>query len=185
MGALKLKLNINEEKRYQTIEGFGASGAWWAQIVGNWTHEDPISGKPVRDRISELLFSKTEGIGLGIYRYNIGGGSKHSGRGTFSEPARATECFETAPGEYDWSRDAAAVYMMRRAVSDGANEVIFFVNSPIERLTNNHKTHLDKHQIFRENIKKEELSRVCQILRRRCRAFYRRGHTRKIYLARQ
>lgn len=155
MGALKLKLNINEEKRYQTIKGFGASGAWWAQIVGNWTHEDPISGKPVRDRISELLFSKTEGIGLGIYRYNIGGGSKHSGRGTFSEPARATECFETAPGEYDWSRDAAAVYMMRRAVSDGANEVIFFVNSPIERLTNNHKTHLDKHQIFRENIKKK------------------------------
>ena len=155
MGALKLKLNINEEKRYQTIEGFGASGAWWAQIVGNWTHEDPISGKPVRDRISELLFSKTEGIGLGIYRYNIGGGSKHSGRGTFSEPARATECFETAPGEYDWSRDAAAVYMMCRAVSDGANEVIFFVNSPIERLTNNHKTHLDKHQIFRENIKKK------------------------------
>lgn len=155
MGALKLKLNINEEKRYQTIEGFGASGAWWAQIVGNWTHEDPISGKPVRDRISELLFSKTEGIGLGIYRYNIGGGSKHSGRGTFSEPARATECFETAPGEYDWSRDAAAVYMMRRAASDGADEVIFFVNSPIERLTNNHKTHLDKHQIFRENIKKK------------------------------
>lgn len=155
MGALKLKLNINEEKRYQTIEGFGVSGAWWAQIVGNWTHDDPISGKPVRDRISELLFSKTEGIGLGIYRYNIGGGSKHSGRGTFSEPARATECFETAPGEYDWSRDAAAVYMMRRAVSDGADEVIFFVNSPIERLTNNHKTHLDKHQIFRENIKKK------------------------------
>ena len=150
-----MKLNINEEKRYQTIEGFGASGAWWAQIVGNWTHEDPISGKPVRDRISELLFSKTEGIGLGIYRYNIGGGSKHSGRGTFSEPARATECFETAPGEYDWSRDAAAVYMMRRAASDGADEVIFFVNSPIERLTNNHKTHLDKHQIFRENKKKK------------------------------
>lgn len=150
-----MKLNINEEKRYQTIEGLGASGAWWAQIVGNWTHEDPISGKPVRDRIGELLFSKTEGIGLGIYRYNIGGGSKHSGRGTFSEPARATECFETAPGEYDWSRDAAAVYMMRRAASDGADEVIFFVNSPIERLTNNHKTHLDKHQIFRENIKKK------------------------------
>ena len=98
MGALKLKLNINEEKRYQTIEGFGATGAWWAQIVGNWTHEDPISGKPVRDRISELLFSKTEGIGLGIYRYNIGGGSKHSGSGTFSEPARATECFAPAPG---------------------------------------------------------------------------------------
>lgn len=148
-----MRFDINEKRKYQTVEGFGASGAWWAQIVGNWTHEDPVSGKPVRDRISELLFSKTEGIGLNIYRYNIGGGSKHSGRGTFSQPARATECFETAPGEYDWSRDSAAVYMLRRAVDDGADNVIFFVNSPIERLTNNHKTQLNKNQIFRENIK--------------------------------
>ena len=132
-----MRFDINEKRKYQTVEGFGASGAWWAQIVGNWTHEDPVSGKSVRDRISELLFSKTEGIGLNIYRYNIGGGSKHSGRGTFSQPARATECFETAPGEYDWSRDSAAVYMLRRAVDDGADNVIFFVNSPIERLTNN------------------------------------------------
>lgn len=148
-----MKFDINEKRKYQTVEGFGASGAWWAQIVGNWTHEDPVSGKPVRDRISELLFSKTEGIGLNIYRYNIGGGSKHSGRGTFSQPARATECFETASGEYDWSRDSASVYMLRRAVDDGADNVIFFVNSPIERLTNNHKTQLNKNQIFRENIK--------------------------------
>ena len=63
-----MRFDINEKRKYQTVEGFGASGAWWAQIVGNWTHEDPVSGKPVRDRISELLFSKTEGIGLNIYR---------------------------------------------------------------------------------------------------------------------
>ena len=56
-----MKFDINEKRKYQTVEGFGASGAWWAQIVGNWTHEDPVSGKPVRDRISELLFSKTAG----------------------------------------------------------------------------------------------------------------------------
>lgn len=49
---------------------------------------------------------------------------------------------------------------MRRAASDGADEVIFFVNSPIERLTNNHKTHLDKHQIFRENIKRRTILRL-------------------------
>ena len=59
MGALNLKLNINEEKRYHTIEGFCASGAGWSEVVANWTHGDPRSGKPVRDRISELLFSKT------------------------------------------------------------------------------------------------------------------------------
>lgn len=124
-----MQLNINSDKRFQTFEGFGASGAWWAQMVGTWTHPD-ADGVPVRDKISSLLFSKTGGIGLDIYRYNIGGGSVHSGRGTYSMPARRTECFETAPGEYDWSRDAAAVYMMKQAVKDGAGEVIFFANSP-------------------------------------------------------
>lgn len=158
-----MKLNINSDKRFQTFEGFGASGAWWAQMVGTWTHPD-ADGVPVRDKISSLLFSKTDGIGLDIYRYNIGGGSVHSGRGTYSMPARRTECFETAPGEYDWSRDAAAVYMMKQAVKDGAGEVIFFANSPIERLTKNHKAHLDKHQILRENIREEnyrEFAKYC------------------------
>lgn len=158
-----MQVNINFAKEFQTFDGFGASGAWWAQIVGGWTHTDS-SGVPVRDRISSLLFSKTDGIGLDIYRYNIGAGSAHSGRGYYSEPARSTECFETAPGEYDWSRDKAAVYMMRRAVADGAGEVVLFVNSPIERLTKNHMAHLGKHQLFRENLGKEnyrEFAKYC------------------------
>ena len=99
-----MKINVNYNSKYQTYENIGASGAWWAQIVGNWDHIDPESGKSVRDRISELLYSKENGIGMQVFRYNIGAGSKHSGRGTYSEPARSTECFETAPGKYDWSR---------------------------------------------------------------------------------
>lgn len=148
-----MKLYIDSGKMYQTFEGFGASGAWWAQEVGSWENTDEKSGIPVRDEISRLLFDKTYGIGLKTYRYNIGGGSKHSKKGYFSEPLRMTECFETAPGEYDWSRDAAAVYMMKSAVKNGADEVIFFVNSPIERLTQNGKTHLDKFPPFKENLK--------------------------------
>ncbi len=149
-----MRIEIDESRRRQVFNGFGASGAWWAQIVGNWTHEDS-DGISVRDKISRLLFSKKDGIGLKIYRYNIGGGSLHSGKGTYSMPARRTECFETAPRVYDWSRDSAAVYMMKRAVSDGADEVVFFVNSPIERLTKNNMAHLGKHSYFRENIKEE------------------------------
>ena len=97
-----MKLYIDSGKTYQTFEGFGASGAWWAQEVGSWENTDEKSGIPVRDEISRLLFDKTYGIGLKTYRYNIGGGSKHSKKGYFSEPLRMTECFETAPGEYDW-----------------------------------------------------------------------------------
>ena len=94
----------------------------------------------VRDRISQLLFSRENGIGLHIYRYNIGGGSA-SGKGCFPNALRRTEMFETSPGQYDFSRDAAAVYMMRRAVQDGAGEIVLFVNSPIERLTRNGLAH--------------------------------------------
>lgn len=150
-----MNIKINSNKKYQTYESIGASGAWWAQIVGGWEHIDPESGKAVRDRISELLYSKQNGIGMQVYRYNIGAGSKHSGKGFYSEPARSTECFETAPKEYDWSRDANAVYMMKQAVKDGADEVILFVNSPIERLTKNGMAHADQGKIFRENISRE------------------------------
>ena len=150
-----MRLEICSEKEYQTFKSIGASGAWWAQIVGGWSHIDEPSGKPVRDRIAELLYNKETGIGMGVYRYNIGGGSKHSGKGEYSQPARATECFELGKGKYDWSRDANAVYMMKKCVENGADEVIFFVNSPIERLTKNGMAHNKKHQLFHENISKK------------------------------
>ena len=159
-----VKLRINSEKEFQTFKSIGASGAWWAQIVGGWSHIDENSGKQVRDRIAELLYNKETGIGMGVYRYNIGGGSKHSGKGNYSQPARATECFEVSKGVYDWNRDANAVYMMRKCVGNGADEVVFFVNSPIERLTKNGLAHNKKHQLFHENINKrnyKEFAEYC------------------------
>lgn len=148
-------IKLDRSKKYQSFEGIGASGAWWAQLVGTWDHIDAASSLPVRDRIAQLLYSREHGIGMHIYRYNIGGGSLHSGKGEFSQPLRATQCFETAPGEYDWTRDEGAVYMMRKCVEYGADEVVFFVNSPIERLTKNGMTHNGKHQLFHENIDKK------------------------------
>lgn len=150
-----MKITMNKNKKYQIFEGFGASGAWWAQLVGGWDNTDPESGMPVRDRISQLLHSKTEGIGLRTYRYNIGGGSVESGKGEFPDFDRRAECFENSKGEYDFSKDANAVYMMRQAAKDGADEIILFVNSPIERLTKNGKAHLDKSRVFRTNLSRK------------------------------
>ncbi|MBQ9552481.1 MAG: xylanase [Clostridia bacterium] len=148
-----MKITFRYDKEYQTFEGFGASGAWWAQEVGGWDHIDPLSGRPVRDRISQLLYDKTEGIGLRTYRYNLGAGSKESGKGKFQNPLRRAECFETAPGVYDFNKDKNAVYLLRQAVKDGADEVVFFVNSPLERLTKNGLAHCSK--AFRDNLPKE------------------------------
>jgi len=147
-----MDIRIDRSKTYQLFEGFGASGAWWAQCVGGWDHIDPVSGMPARDRISQLLFSKTQGIGLGTYRYNIGAGSAQSGKGDIENPLRRTQTFETAPGVYDFSRDENAVYMLKQAVKDGARDVILFVNSPPERLTQNGKAHCDKGLLPKENL---------------------------------
>lgn len=147
-----MKITVNGSKVYSTFEGFGASGAWWAQEVGGWTHTDEKSGVAVRDEISRLLYDKEYGIGLRTYRYNIGAGSVHSGNGEIGNRLRRTESFDDGDGKYDFSRDANAVYMMKQAVKDGADEIILFVNSPLERLTKNGWAHLKKYQIMRDNL---------------------------------
>lgn len=149
-----MKIQINSKKVFQTYKGIGASGAWWAQIVGGWDNKNE-NGEEIRNVISRLLYSKTDGIGMNIYRYNIGGGSSHSGNGEYSDFARRTESFDTADGGYEFNRDKNAVYMMHQAVRDGAEEVILFVNSPIEKLTKNGWAHLKKHQPFRTNLSRK------------------------------
>ena len=149
-----MKISLNKAKTYQTFDGIGASGAWWAQIVGGWDNKDE-NGEEMRNAVSRLLYSKTDGIGMSIYRYNIGGGSAHSGKGEYSDFARRTESFDTDDGKYDFERDKNAVYMMKQAVKDGADEVILFVNSPVERLTKNGLAHLKKHRAFRTNLAKK------------------------------
>ncbi len=139
-----MKLIIDKNKKYQTIEGFGASGAWWAQVVGGWEHTDEKSGKKVNERIAELLYSKENGIGMNIYRYNLGGGSKNSCSSVFPNKNRMAECFLKDNGEYDFTRDKNAVNMMKLCVNEGADSVILFSNSPPERYTKNHKSCLDK-----------------------------------------
>lgn len=147
-----MKIKLDENKKYGQFEGFGASGAWWAQEVGGWEHIDENSGLAVRDRISQLLYSKENGIGLRTYRYNIGAGSAHSGNGNIDNPLRRTESFDMGEGKYDFTRDKNAVYMMKQAAKDGADEIILFANSPVERLTKNGWSHLGKRQIMRDNL---------------------------------
>lgn len=150
-----MKIRIDTSVKRGLFEGFGASGAWWAQAVGGWDHIDETSGLAVRDRISQLLYSKENGIALRTYRYNIGAGSAHSGNGNIDNTLRRTESFDMGEGKYDFSRDANAVYMMKQAAKDGADEIILFVNSPIERLTKNGWSHLGKNQIMRDNLAPE------------------------------
>jgi hypothetical protein len=101
-------ISIDAQAEVQTIEGFGAAGAWWAQDVGGWEDEK-------RALVADLLFDREKGAGLSFYRYNIGGGDGEN----IQDAWRRAETFEVAPGQYDWTRDANAMWMLRAARERG------------------------------------------------------------------
>lgn len=117
-----LILTLDRQKQYQTIEGFGTSGGWWAQDVGNWDNIEDIM---------DLLYDTEKGIGLNIFRYAIGAGLPSRA----SDPWRKGPTVEVSPGEYDLSKDAAAIKVFKLAAERGANNNVIFVNSPPARMT--------------------------------------------------
>ena len=64
----RVTLTVNETETLQEMNGWGAAAAWWAQVAG---------GSKNADDIAKLLYSK-EGLGLNIYRYNVGSGEKQN-----------------------------------------------------------------------------------------------------------
>ncbi|WP_274365408.1 glycoside hydrolase family 30 protein [Paenibacillus thermotolerans] len=114
-------IKLDYDAVHQRIEGFGASGAWWAQDVGGWDNLGDIM---------DLLYDDKKGIGLNIYRYNIGAGKPIIA----SDPWRSAETLEVSPGVYDLDRDRNAINAMKEAAKRGAT-IELFANSPPARLT--------------------------------------------------
>lgn len=119
-------IGVNEFVKNQTFESFGTSSAWWSQTIDN--EEDARE-------IARLLYDDETGLGLDVYRYNIGGGEKENPNTRIWDVNRRAESFyvlneETGEYEYDFTKDANARGMLDMAVEYGASEVILFCNSP-------------------------------------------------------
>lgn len=116
-------------KPSQTMQGFGVSGAWWTNDLVNF---DPA----VQKKIAELLFSRDKGIGLSVYRYNIGGG----GHGVYI-PSHAPQTFLVRPGAYDWNRDPGGRLFLRLANQHEVPVLLGFANcAPVIWKTNHLNT---------------------------------------------
>lgn len=111
----------------QEITGWGTSAAWWGQVAG---------ASEKADDYAKLLYSK-EGLGLNVYRYNVGAGEKDNPNSRLDKNSwRSTESFlvyndESGEYEYDWTKDAAAQNMLDKCLSYGCiDTVVLFANSP-------------------------------------------------------
>ena len=120
-----MKIDLKEAKKLQTLKGWGTSACWWSQYCAD---------EKVAEEIAELLYGDS-GLGLNIYRYNIGGGTDPENC-RVSNPWRVTESFykfdkEKETGEYDFTADKTAVDMMKRCLQKGnVDTLIVFANSP-------------------------------------------------------
>lgn len=120
------KLIINEEHEYQTMVSWGTSSAWWSQQMSDCS---------VADEIAKLMYDKDCGLGLDVYRFNIGAGEKKNPDSIIPDNNLKTESFyyyNETEGKYiyDFTRDANAVMMMDKAIAAGAESIIMFCNSP-------------------------------------------------------
>ena len=121
------RIKINKLSCEQEITGWGTSGCWWAQELGKCDSAEEVT---------KLIFSE-EGLGLNIYRYNIGGGERDNPNSRLNPASsRSTESFlvwdeEAGEWVYDWNKDAAAQKVLNMALSYGCvDTVVMFANSP-------------------------------------------------------
>lgn len=123
-------VSVDPTIRYQTLEGWGTSLAWFANIIGGWTEDYNGNGRPDREDIAELIYSP-EYLNMNIVRYNIGGGDDPS-------HDHIKRCEATVPGwkasadaELDPTADANQIWFLEQANEwrdDVINEV--FSNTP-------------------------------------------------------
>lgn len=134
------KVTIQAGTVYQTFDGFAASDCWTANYVGSsWNLE-------ARENIAALLFSKEissgqpQGIGLSMWRFNLGGGTAEQGDNSgIEDKSRRAECFLQADGSLDWNKQQGQQYFLRKAKSYGCEQFVMFSNTPPVYYTQNGK----------------------------------------------
>lgn len=130
---------IDPSTRCQEIEQFAASDAWSGNFVGQYFAE------PQKDQIAKWLFSQRigadgdpEGIGLSMWRVNLGGGTLEQDGANIEPIQRRAESFLTKDGRaYDWNKCAGQRYFMEKARAYGCDMFLLFSNTPLVQWTRN------------------------------------------------
>ena len=129
---------VRDGKPRQTILHFGASDAWSMQDIGLWPDESQQA------QVADWLFSldcdstgQPRGIGLSLWRFNLGAGSSEQGRDSQINRDTRTECFLTADGSYDWTKQSGQRRFLQLAKERGVPHFLAFLNSPPVHFTQN------------------------------------------------
>jgi O-glycosyl hydrolase len=141
-GQVEFEMNVASEVTHQTIDGFGASDAWSIDpLVKKWTEEGLEADI---EALADLLFDTQAGIGLSMWRFNIGAGSKEQGSGSNISDAyrRAEVLFSSESATIaDSTKQSGQVRFLGEAYERGVEAIVAFSNSPPVYLTKNGLAH--------------------------------------------
>lgn len=131
------RFSILTQSPQQTVLHFGASDAWSMKRVGLWPEAE-------QRKIADWLFSmetdeagKPKGIGLSVWRFNLGAGSEEQGDSAQINEATRTDCVLQADGTYDWTKQAGQRNFLRLAKERGVPHFLAFLNSAPVHFTKN------------------------------------------------
>mgnify|MGYP000934737470 CR=1 FL=1 len=120
---------IETTKAEQTVHHFGASDAWSMQFAGLWPEAQ-------QNQVADWLFStdndtngQPKGIGLSVWRFNLGAGSAEQGDAAQIQPSTRTECLMRQDGTWDWSRQQGQRHFLHLAKERGVPHFLAFMNS--------------------------------------------------------
>lgn len=126
-----VNVTVDAGIQHQEFEGWGTSICWWGNIIGKYPQQS-------RDSVIDLLFDTSNGLGLSIVRYNIGGGDNsshtHMGPGKLMDGYKAS-----ATAQYDWTKDAGQRWCLDAAKKRIPSQWFIseaFSNSPPYWMTN-------------------------------------------------
>ncbi|MFN8134440.1 MAG: glycoside hydrolase [Bacteroidales bacterium] len=149
------KFVIESKTRYQTIDNFGASDGWSMQFIGLWPREKQA-------KMADGLFStdndskgNPKGIGLSLWRFNIGAGSTEQGKASgIDDVWRRSECFLLPDGTYDWNKQKGQRNFMQLARQRGVDQFLgFILSAPVYWTQNGLATNTGRGATF--NLKED------------------------------
>lgn len=159
---------INPTQKQQTIEGWGVSLCWWANMCGKWNDSKV-------DELINLLTSE-EGLNYNIFRYNIGGGddpSHYNGHMCNGKGKRAEmDGFKaSASANYDWTKDPGQRKVLEK-IKEVRPDAIFeaFSNSPPYWMTYSGCS-AGNTDAGKDNLKPEYYEQFCDYLIDVCKHF--------------
>jgi O-glycosyl hydrolase len=123
-------ITITPSQKYQTIQGWGSSMAWWANIAGGWATSKKTA-------LVNALFSPTTGIGLNVLRYNFGADGPTNVCEKQMQAGGNVPSFEPTQGNYVWTNDANQLWIAQAAHALGADVFEGFSNSAPAWMLNN------------------------------------------------